>query len=160
MTTIEMRTFRSQPEKRVTLWMPLRPIASNQGDDFGAIQIAVTYSDDYFAEGYMFGLLCGLGPLGPLWLPSFFSDDIPSMLPSMVDKNLSNRLRSSNPSSPPDHKASAIPANDDVHAADDVHAISAPRTAPVIIPANDVSAADVQAIAAPSRTAPVSVGLE
>lgn len=106
---------------------------------------------------YMFGLFCGLGPL---WLPSFFSDDIPSMLPSMVDKNLSNRLRSSNPSSPPDHNASAIPANDDVHAADDVHGIAAPRTAPVIIPADDVHAADVQAIAAPSRTAPVSVGLD
>ena len=39
---------------RVTLWMPLRPVASvasNLGEDFGAIQIAVTYTDDYVLQG-------------------------------------------------------------------------------------------------------------
>lgn len=38
---------------RVTLWVPLRPLVPNLGDDFGAIQIAVTYSDDCVAQGWV-----------------------------------------------------------------------------------------------------------
>ncbi|CAM9478673.1 unnamed protein product, partial [Ectocarpus fasciculatus] len=50
--TIDMSTFRQQPDLRTTLWVPLRPVASHLDDPFGAVQIAVTYhSEDFVAQG-------------------------------------------------------------------------------------------------------------
>ncbi|CAM9827562.1 unnamed protein product [Pylaiella littoralis] len=68
MASIDLQEFRSQPEKRVKLWLALRPANPHQGDDrdYGTIQVDVTYSEDYVAQGYMFGLFCGLEP--PPWL--------------------------------------------------------------------------------------------
>lgn len=42
---------RLDARRRVTCWMPLRPATSRLEDNFGSIQLAVTYSDDYVAQG-------------------------------------------------------------------------------------------------------------
>eukprot|EP00903_Cladosiphon_okamuranus_P005471 g5456.t1 len=63
--SIDVQAFRSQPEERVEVWLPLQPANPRQGDshDFGTMQVSCVYTDDYVAQGYMFGLLCGLSPL-------------------------------------------------------------------------------------------------
>ncbi|CAM9471484.1 unnamed protein product [Scytosiphon promiscuus] len=64
-TSIDPSAFRAQPEMREELWLPLQPVNHNDDDtrDYGAIQVSVMYTDDYVAQGYMFGLFCGLTPM-------------------------------------------------------------------------------------------------
>eukprot|EP00752_Nemacystus_decipiens_P001904 g1834.t1 len=65
MASIDLQAFRSQPETRMEFWLPLQPANPRQSDsrDYGSMQVAIMYTDDYVAQGYMFALFCGLSPL-------------------------------------------------------------------------------------------------
>eukprot|EP00903_Cladosiphon_okamuranus_P012887 g12034.t1 len=94
-TTIEVEQFRLKPDQTITLWKSLRPVAAlgrTDANDFGSIQIAVTYAVDYVQKGYWFAFFCGLLPLPLilLWTDNTVSSLTPPETPD--DKNYNTEV--------------------------------------------------------------------
>ncbi|CAM9173933.1 unnamed protein product, partial [Sphacelaria rigidula] len=93
-----MQAFRSKPEQRITLSLPLRSVSSLEDDVVGHLQLSATYTDDDCVnQGYLFALFCGL--------PQFFAfrprlADLPSV-PHALEcfKDSTNLVTASPPSS-------------------------------------------------------------